>query len=89
MATPKLRLITSSKKLSTVNYQTLPMGVHLHNGRYVAAGARIITQSAADSLPSVPQRMRDRIRKQRLSANARLRLVTTEPKNQATNFMAA
>ncbi len=57
MATPKLRLVTTNKKLSTTNYQNSPMGVHLANGRYVAAGAKIITQLAADSLPSVPQKI--------------------------------
>ena len=89
MATPKLRLVTTNRKLSTAKYNTLPMGVHLPNGRYVAAGARIITQSAANSLPSVRQKIRYKTRKRQLSVNTPLRLVTTEQKKQATDFMAA
>ncbi|MDJ0745503.1 MAG: hypothetical protein QNJ32_19365 [Xenococcaceae cyanobacterium MO_167.B27] len=58
MVTPKLRLVTTNKKLSTVNCHTLPMGVHLSDGKYVAAGARITTQLEADSLSFVPQRIR-------------------------------
>ena len=61
MATPKLRLVTTSKRLSTATYRTLPMGVHLSDGRYVTAGARIMTQSTANSLPSVRQKMRARL----------------------------
>jgi hypothetical protein len=63
MATPKLRLVTTNKKLATAHYQTLPMAIHLHDGRYVAAGARIMTQSAADSLPSVRHRISYQTRK--------------------------
>ena len=50
MAIPKLRLITTHNQ-SPVNFATLARGVNVADGRYVPAGARITTQSAADSLP--------------------------------------
>ncbi|MEM8675259.1 MAG: hypothetical protein AAGF83_15500 [Cyanobacteria bacterium P01_G01_bin.67] len=79
MAIPKLRLITTSKKISTATYQTLSTGVHVPDGRYISAGARIVTQSTATSLLSVAQKRRYRSRRQPLFVNnTHLKLVTIQ-----------
>jgi hypothetical protein len=51
MLVPKLRLLTTNQS-ATTNYQALPMGVRVANGRYIEAGALITTQTAASSLPT-------------------------------------
>lgn len=79
MATPKLRLVTTSRKFDNTNYRALSMGVNLPAGRYVAPGSRIITQSAANSLPSVHQKKHYKART-RLFTSKRLGAVITKPK---------
>ena len=89
MATPKLRLVSTSKKLSTTKYETLPIGIHLPNGRYVTPGARIITQSEADGLPSVGRKIGYKTHKRNLSFHTHLCMVTTEQKKQTIDFATA
>ena len=55
MTTSKLRLTVTNKKSDTTNYnyRSASAGMHLPSGRYVAPGARVITQSAARELPLI------------------------------------
>jgi tetrahydrodipicolinate N-succinyltransferase len=76
MLAAKLRLLTTNQNAKT-NYQTLPMGVHVANGRYIEAGAIITTQTAASSLPTFGFRKPTQSvsTKQSLSRKSHLRLV--------------
>ena len=78
MAAPKLRLISTSKKKSTATYQNLTTAVHVPNGRYIRAGAKIMTQSTATTLQSVVLKRRYQSRQQSWSANTHLKLVTRQ-----------
>jgi hypothetical protein len=50
MATPKLRLISTSQEFLPKKYRALSTSIHIPSGKYVAPGARIMTQSTANSL---------------------------------------
>ena len=89
MATPKLRLVTTSKKLSTTEYKTLPIGIHLPNGRYVATGARIIMQSQTDGLSSVGQKLSYMTRRSNLFKDTDLCILTTEQKKTDKKFYSS
>lgn len=53
MATPKLRLISTSQESNPKNYRALSTSIHIPSGRYVAPGARIMTQSTASSIRGI------------------------------------
>ncbi|MEY4518216.1 MAG: hypothetical protein RLZZ499_815 [Cyanobacteriota bacterium] len=53
MATPKLRLISNSQEFLPKNYRALSTSIHIPSGRYVAPGARIMTQSTANSMRGI------------------------------------
>ena len=53
MATPKLRLISTSQESNTKNYRSLSTSIHIPSGRYIAPGARIMTQSTASSMRGI------------------------------------
>lgn len=89
MATPKLRLITTSRRFNTTNCRALSAGVHLPAGRYIAPGAKIMTQSAANSLPSVRQKVNYQTRKPSLFANKPLRLTVSQRPKQVATYKAA
>jgi hypothetical protein len=76
MLVPKLRLLTTNQN-AKANYQTLPMGVRVANGRYIEAGALITTQTTASSLPTfgIKKRTQSLSTKQSFSRKSHLRLV--------------
>jgi hypothetical protein len=88
MAIPKLRLITSDRQFSA-NFQTLAMGVHIADGRYVEAGARITTQSMADNLPFASKSRSLKTVRKHLSVNPSLKLINTQKQNATTNYFIA
>lgn len=53
MATPKLRLISTNQESNPKNYRALSTSIHIPSGRYVAPGARIMTQSTASSMRGI------------------------------------
>ncbi|PSB09309.1 hypothetical protein C7B62_13565 [Pleurocapsa sp. CCALA 161] len=53
MATPKLRLISNSQEFLPKKYRALSTSIHIPSGRYVAPGARIMTQSTANSMRGI------------------------------------
>jgi 4-hydroxyphenylpyruvate dioxygenase-like putative hemolysin len=59
MLVPKLRLLTTNQNAKT-NYQTLPMGIRVANGRYIEPGAIVTTQTTASSLPTFGFKKTDR-----------------------------
>jgi bifunctional N-acetylglucosamine-1-phosphate-uridyltransferase/glucosamine-1-phosphate-acetyltransferase GlmU-like protein len=71
MAVPKLRVITTNP-FAGVNSKPMAMAVRVADGRYVAPGALITTQTAASSLPSVQQK---RTAQSSWTGNTHLRLV--------------
>ncbi|MGL5872771.1 MAG: hypothetical protein ACRC2R_10460 [Xenococcaceae cyanobacterium] len=76
MLIPKLRLITTSPNTRT-SYQSLPMGVRVANGRYIAPGEIVTTQTSASSLPTFgfKKTTQSLSTKQSLSKKSHLRLV--------------
>lgn len=82
MATSKLRLITTSEKSNAKKYRALSMSLNIPSGRYIAPGARIMTQSMANSLPGINRQAFDKhhkpslfVRKSLSSTNARPKLL--------------
>lgn len=53
MATPKLRLISTSQESLPKNYRALSTGIYIPSGGYVAPGARVMTQSTASSIRGI------------------------------------
>ena len=53
MATPNLRLISNSQESNTQKHRALSTGIYIPSGRYVAPGARIMTQSTASSMRGI------------------------------------
>jgi hypothetical protein len=50
MNTTKLKLISTNQESNAQKYRALSTSIHIPSGRYVAPGARIMTQSTASSL---------------------------------------
>ena len=79
MATPKIRLVKTSSKSNKLNksiinnYRRASVGLHLSSGRYVAPGARVMTQSAANSLSTVRSQPIYKASKARLLAQSSVR----------------
>lgn len=78
MATPKLRLITTSKELNTTKYRASSTGIHLPSGRYVAPGAKVMTQAAAYSLHTARRPSHYQTAKPSLSIQKHLRLTSSQ-----------
>lgn len=72
MTTPRLRLVTAKTKADTKNYRALSTGIHLPPGGYVAPGAKVTAQLAANTFPVVRQKTYYRASESGL-ANKRLR----------------
>ena len=74
MRTPKFRAIAINKRGIYTQYRPLSTGIGLSRGRYVAPGAKITTQSAANRLSAVSQSYLPRHKS--TTATAHLRLVS-------------
>ena len=82
MATSKLRLITISNKSNVREDRALSMNLNILSGRYIAPGARIMTQSTAIALPGTNRQAFDKqhkpslfVRKSLSSPNHQLKLL--------------
>ena len=54
MIAPQLKSIaTNARQLTLINYRTRSLRPKIANGRHIAAGAIITSQTTANSLPSV------------------------------------
>jgi hypothetical protein len=53
MATPKLRLISTSQESNPQKYRALSTSINIPSGRYVAPGSRIMNQSTASSIRGI------------------------------------
>lgn len=62
MATPKLKLVIDNQSPPSARKGYRSVNIHLADRRYIAPGARIVTQSAANNLPSIDYRRQYQIR---------------------------
>lgn len=53
MATPKLRLISTSQEFLPKKHYSLSTSIQIPSGRYIAPGARIMTQATANSMRGI------------------------------------
>ena len=89
MATPKLRLVTTSEKLSTAEYKTLQMSKYMPNLGYIFTDTRIIMPSETYGSPAIGQKISCKTHKRNLFVHAYLPTVTTEQKKETVDFAAA
>jgi hypothetical protein len=80
MATPKLRLISTSQESNPKKYQALSTSIHIPSGRYVAPGARIMTQSTANSMRGINSQTLYQHHKPSLFVKKSLSLTNHQPK---------
>ena len=62
MATPKLKLVIDNQNPPSARKGNRAANIYLADRRYIAPGARIVTQSAANNLPSIDYRKQYQIR---------------------------
>ena len=63
MATPKLKLVINNQNHYAITNRIFTNKIHLADRKYIAPGVRIVTQSAANNLPSISSPKCDRIYK--------------------------
>lgn len=80
MATTKLRLINTSQTSNAHKYRALSTSIHIPSGRYVAPGARIITQTTASSIRKINSRKPDKQHKPSLFVSKSLSSTNPQPK---------
>ena len=76
MATPKLKLVIDNQNPPFAREGNRSANIHLADRRYIAPGARIVTQSAANNLPSIDYRRQYQIRHSGTSVQRRCLRVT-------------
>jgi hypothetical protein len=80
MATPKLRLISTSQESFPKKDRALSTSIHIPSGRYVAPGARIMTQSTANSMRGINSQTLYQQYKPSLFVKKSLSLTNHQPK---------
>ncbi|MGL5940334.1 MAG: hypothetical protein ACRC2S_08110 [Waterburya sp.] len=80
MTTPKLRLISTSQESNPKKHRALSTSIHIPSGRYVAPGARIMTQSTASSIRGINSQTLYQHHKPSLFVKKSLSLTNHQPK---------
>ncbi|MGL6341862.1 MAG: hypothetical protein ACRC80_22305 [Waterburya sp.] len=80
MATPKLRLISTSQESNSKKHRALSTSIHIPSGRYIAPGARIMTQATANSMRGINSQTLYKHHKPSLFVKKSLSLTNHQPK---------